>query len=138
MMMGVAQVIGMKPILRFFFSSAPEPCAKASPARPSGKNCERAASAVAAPTDLRKARGAAREHGAHHRRGDDALVALVGTLHRHRLALERRHRPLVLGLADVAAADAAGAQPASGVERIVEGRHEDTLARSAPGSSGPL
>jgi len=57
MMMGVAQVMGMKPTLRSFFSSAP-PCANTSLAVLSGKSCESAASAVEAPTDLRKARRA--------------------------------------------------------------------------------
>ena len=58
MMIGVAQVIGMKPTLRSFFSGAP-PCAKTSVAVLSGKNCEIAASAVEAPTDFRNARRAA-------------------------------------------------------------------------------
>ena len=58
MMIGVAQVIGMKPTLRSFFSGGPA-CAKASVAVLIGKNCESAASAVAAPTDFRKARRAA-------------------------------------------------------------------------------
>ena len=44
-MIGVAQVIGMNPILRSFFSRGP-PSAKASVAVVSGKNCPRAASAV--------------------------------------------------------------------------------------------
>ena len=57
MMIGVAQVIGMKPTLRSFFSSGP-PCANTSVAVFSGKNCESAASAVEAPTDFRKARRA--------------------------------------------------------------------------------
>jgi hypothetical protein len=62
MMIGVAQVIGMNPTLRSFFSSAPAwvpACANASVAVRSGKNCDNAASAVEAPTDLRKARRAA-------------------------------------------------------------------------------
>ena len=58
MMIGVAQVIGMNPTLRSFFSIAP-PCANTSVAVFSGKNCESAASAVEAPTDLRNARRAA-------------------------------------------------------------------------------
>ncbi len=58
MMIGVAQVIGMKPTLRSFFSSL-APCAKTSVAVLSGKNCEIAASAVEAPTLFRKARRAA-------------------------------------------------------------------------------
>ncbi len=57
MMIGVAQVIGMKPTLRSFFSGTAS--AKASVAVFSGKNCDSAASAVEAPTDLRKARRAA-------------------------------------------------------------------------------
>jgi hypothetical protein len=57
-MIGVAQVIGIKPTLRSFFSGAPA-CAKTSVAALIGKNCEMAASAVEAPTDFRKARRAA-------------------------------------------------------------------------------
>ena len=56
MMMGVAQVIGMKPTLRSFFSSDPAPCANSSVAVSSGKNCESAASAVETPANFRKAR----------------------------------------------------------------------------------
>ncbi len=59
MMIGVAQVIGMNPTLRFFFSIAPAPCANTSVAVLSGKNCDSAASAVVAPTDFRNARRAA-------------------------------------------------------------------------------
>jgi hypothetical protein len=58
MMIGVAQVIGMKPTLRSFFSIAP-PCANTSVALRSGKTCDTAASAVEAPTALRKLRRAA-------------------------------------------------------------------------------
>ena len=81
MMIGVAQVIGMKPTLRSFFSGVPA-SANASVAVLSGKNWEIAASAVAAPTDFRKraARGILRKHRAHHRRGDDALVTLARSL----------------------------------------------------------
>ena len=55
MMMGVAQVMGMKPILRSFFSGAP-PWANASRAAPSGRTEEMAAIAVAAPTVFRNCR----------------------------------------------------------------------------------
>ncbi len=55
MMIGVAQVIGMKPTLRSFFSIAPG-AANTSVAAFSGKNCDSAASAVEAPSDCRKAR----------------------------------------------------------------------------------
>jgi hypothetical protein len=55
MMIGVAQVIGMKPTLISLFSGAPA-WAKASMAVPSGKNWEIAASAVDAPTPRRKVR----------------------------------------------------------------------------------
>ena len=58
MMIGVAQVIGMKPTFRSFFSGDP-PCAKTSVAVLSGKNCDSAASAVEAPTLFRNARRAA-------------------------------------------------------------------------------
>jgi len=61
MMIGVAQVIGMKPTLRSFFSIAPlgEPCANSSVAVLSVKSYDSAASAVEAPTDFRNARRAA-------------------------------------------------------------------------------
>ena len=55
MMMGVAQVMGMKPTLRSFFSGAP-PWAKASRAVASGNTEEMAAIAVAAPTFFRNSR----------------------------------------------------------------------------------
>ena len=58
MMIGVAQVIGMKPTFRSFFSGAPA-SAKSSVAVLIGKNCDSAASAVDAPTDFRNARRAA-------------------------------------------------------------------------------
>ncbi len=58
MMMGVAQVIGMNPTLRSFFSGAAA-SANTAVAVSSGKRWESAASAVDAPTDLRKARRAA-------------------------------------------------------------------------------
>jgi len=56
MMMGVAQVMGMNPTLRLGFSIWPLPCANASRATASGKNCAIAAIAVLAPTALRKRR----------------------------------------------------------------------------------
>ena len=55
MMMGVAQVMGMKPTLRSFFSGAP-PWAKASRAVASGNTEAIAAIAVAAPTFFRNSR----------------------------------------------------------------------------------
>ncbi len=55
-MIGVAQVMGMNPTLRSFFSGAPVPCANTSVAVFSGKNCDSAASAVAPPTVFRNAR----------------------------------------------------------------------------------
>ena len=58
-MIGVAQVIGMNPTFRSFFSGAPVPWANSSVALSSGKNCKSAASAVEAPTDCRNARRAA-------------------------------------------------------------------------------
>ncbi len=57
MMIGVAQVIGMKPTLRSFFSGVPV-SANTSVAVLIGKNCDNAASAVDAPTDFRNARRA--------------------------------------------------------------------------------
>jgi hypothetical protein len=58
MMIGVAQVIGMKPTFRSFFSGAPA-SPNASVAILTGKNWEMAASAVDAPTDFKNARRAA-------------------------------------------------------------------------------
>lgn len=55
MMIGVAQVIGMKPTLRSFFSIGPV-AAKTSVAALSGKNCETAASAVEAPSTAKNLR----------------------------------------------------------------------------------
>ena len=55
MMMGVAQVIGMKPIFRSVFSGLPV-CANTSVAVAMGKKVETAAAAVDAPTAFRKPR----------------------------------------------------------------------------------
>src|SRR5262245_33268691 len=55
MMIGVAQVIGINPTLRSFFSIGP-PAAKISVAVLSGKNCDNAATAADAPSDCRNAR----------------------------------------------------------------------------------
>ena len=60
MMIGVAQVIGMKPTLRSVFSSAGRRLREGLGRRAAaGRRCEIAASAVAAPTAFRKARRAA-------------------------------------------------------------------------------
>ena len=56
MMIGVAQVIGMKPILRVFFSIGPAPWAKTSVAVSIGKNCPSAAKRPAEPTERNSAR----------------------------------------------------------------------------------
>lgn len=56
MMIGVAQVMGMQPILMSFFSRGRGICAATSLASPNGKNCAIAASAVPAPSVLRKPR----------------------------------------------------------------------------------
>src|ERR671928_184221 len=61
MMIGVAQVIGMKPTLRSFFSIAP-PCANTSVAVLSGKNCDSAASAADSANDFRKGRRAGQRY----------------------------------------------------------------------------
>ena len=55
MMIGVAQVMGMKPTLRLFFSGAPA-CAKASVAAPTGNRLPNAAASVPAPTPRSSAR----------------------------------------------------------------------------------
>ena len=56
MMIGLAQVMAMKPILRFGFSNGPAASAAIAVMPSSGRNCEIAASAVEAPTALRKER----------------------------------------------------------------------------------
>src|SRR5882757_4711562 len=96
MMIGVAQVIGMKPTLRSFFSGVPA-SANASVAVLIGKNCDSAASAVEAPTDFRNARRVLWKYRAHHRGGDHTLIALVFAYPFHRLAAQRQRRPLMLG-----------------------------------------
>ena len=66
MMIGVAQVIGMKPTLRSFFSGSAALrehfgrglAGRIARSSLSGKNCDTAATAVAAPTDFRNARRA--------------------------------------------------------------------------------
>ncbi len=109
MMIGVAQVIGMKPTLRSFFSIAP-PLAKTSVAVFSGKNCDSAASAVEAPSDLQEGAAAdiLRENRAHHRRSNHVLVAFLFALARHALQLCSGVK-LVRRLADMTAAGAAAA-----------------------------
>src|SRR6266542_3560067 len=54
MMIGVAQVMGMKPILRSFFSGGPGFAWARALAAPIGKTSARTAAAVPAPTALRK------------------------------------------------------------------------------------
>src|SRR6516225_1594860 len=121
-MMGVAQVIGMKPTLRSFFSRA-APSANSSVAVLIGKNCESAASAVEAPTDFKKGapRGVLGKHCPHHGGRHYALVTLVVPL--NRLAAQRALAMRVFGGRAMPAADAASLQLALGVERIVECGH---------------
>jgi hypothetical protein len=117
MMIGVAQVIGMKPTLRSFFSSGP-PSANASVAElreRCGRGCR--------PHRFqeRAARDIARKHRPHYGGSDHALVALL-------LALDRSlklHGRLVLGFADMQAAVAAArTKSAVGIERVVECGHQ--------------
>src|SRR5258705_7517976 len=56
MMIGVAQVMGMKPILRSFFSGGPSLAWARAEAAPIGKTSASIAAAVPAPTALRKSR----------------------------------------------------------------------------------
>ncbi len=132
MMMGVAQVIGMNPTLRSFFSIGP-PCANTSVAVASGKNCASAASAVEAPTDLRKARRAASCGNIARITAEatDPSVALLGVPGR---ALDRRALELplrvvvVLGLAAMAPAPATlHLEPMVRIEGFIESRHRDAL-----------
>jgi len=72
-----------------------------------------------------------RKHGAHHRGGDEPLVAPVLALDRRALELWLR---VVFGLA--AMAPAAASRPierALGIEGVVEGRHGSALQRCAGG-----
>src|SRR6266851_1004250 len=112
MMIGVAQVIGMKPTLRSVFSSAPG-AAKTSVAVLSGKNCESAAG------------GVLREYRTHDRRGDDTLVALFLGLSGDALQLLARLM-FVLRLAAMPPTGAAIDQPPVGIKRIFESRHDRT------------
>ena len=107
MMIGVAQVIGMKPTLRSFFSIGPAAAnsfgrgLEREELRDRGKrgrSAERLQEGAAA--------GVLRKHRAHHRGSDDALVTLVFAFDRHALQLRVAR---VLGLADMAAARTSGA-----------------------------
>ena len=104
MMIGVAQVIGMKPTLRSFFSIAPalrEHLGRGLEREELRDRGERGRGADR--FQERAARGVLRKHRAHHRRGDHALVALLLALDRRRIAAGRSVA-LVIDLADMAAA----------------------------------
>ncbi len=123
MMMGVAQVMGMKPTLRSFFSGAP-PWAKAL---------------------ARHGQGQDRGDGGHRRGGADRLQeqAALGIDREDRaqdggvdhpvpaLLLGRRHRfghqARMVGRSMVAAAAAAPSQRDPGIERILEHREASSL-----------
>ncbi len=130
MMIGVAQVIGMKPMLRSFFSIGP-PCASTSVAVAIGKTVASAAAAVEAPTAFRKLRRSrvVREQRAHHRALDHALQPSI-------LAGGRVHR---LGLADgamrlgrvILAAEAALGETDGGVEGFL---NEDMASPDVAGT----
>ena len=132
MMIGVAQVIGMKPTLRSFFSSF-APCPNTSVAVLERKELrdrgERGRGADAFQEGA--ARGVLRKHRAHHRGGDHALVALLFARGFDRLALQLPHGvALVLDLTDMAAAGTAGGIQSAGlIEGIVESGHRDALHR---------
>src|SRR5262249_29113540 len=86
------------------------------------------------------ARPILRKHGAHDRRGDDALIALIFALERSldgsALELPLR-RLLVLGLAAVAPADTSRSiEPALGIEGVVEGGHGGALHSCAGAHAG--
>ena len=91
MMIGVAQVIGMKPTLRSFFSIGP-PCGEHF-----GRGLEREElrqrgerGRSAERLQERAARGVLRKHRAHHGGGDDAFVALLLAFGCRRIAMLRR------------------------------------------------
>src|SRR4029079_2316640 len=104
MMMGVAHVMGMNPTFRSFFSIAP-PCANTSAANFSGKNWESAASAVEAPTALRKARRA-RFFGNIARITADATRPFIALFVTRGWCAEKPLLALVLGVIEVAPAHA--------------------------------
>jgi hypothetical protein len=128
MMIGVAQVMGMKPTLRSFFDGAAlrKHLGRAlereelRQRRKRGRGADR--------LEERAARRILREHRAHHRRRDHALVARLVAFDRN--ALQLTPRRVVLGLADMPPATAsAGLEATIGIEWIVERGH----ARSVVG-----
>ncbi len=122
MMIGVAQVIGMKPTFRSFFSGAP-PAAKASAAVRIGNTSASAAAAVVAPTALRNARrctalgNIARIRPASTTRRTRAIFP--GLVEERGLGRCARRRRIVLGLGRVL--PAAAATPLRGFPIGVEG-----------------
>ena len=114
MMMGVAQVMGMKPTLRSFFSGAP-PWAKASRAVASGNTEAIAAIAVAVPTVFRNSRRWA-STGKTARR----TAASTTRLKRCSSLAGTAGQAGVVGRRMVAAAAAALLQQGLGIERVLE------------------
>ena len=137
-MIGVAQVIGMKPTLRSFFSGAPpvrEDLGRGLDREELRERGQRRGGADR--LQERPARGVVREHRAHHRRGNDAFVALV--LACHRLAAQRLRGMLVFGRGSMLAADAGRLEAAIGIKRIIERGHLAPLAsrRTGPAAVDP-
>ena len=92
MMIGVAQVIGMKPTLRSFFSGTAgfrKGLGRRLERKELGDRGERGRRADR--FKKRPARGILRKHRAHDSRGNDALVTLLAAC--HRLASQRRQQP---------------------------------------------
>jgi hypothetical protein len=122
MMIGVAQVIGMKAdleVLLFDRAALREHLGRGGKRKKLRDRGERGRGADR--FEEGAARGILRKHRPHHRGGDDALVPLVFD----RRALQAwRGVPLMLDLAHMAAARATGAvQSVLRIERIIERRH---------------
>jgi hypothetical protein len=131
MMIGVAQVIGMKPTLRSFFSGE---CFSRGLDREelrdggqSGRGADR--------FQERAACGIPGKHRTHHGGGHDALVTLLlGMLlfKWHRLAAQRASGPIMLTLGTMLAAGTARPrQHAVRIKRIVKGGHAAFPSRGA-------
>src|SRR6478735_11941524 len=101
MMMGVAQVIGIKPTLRSFFSGAPAPCAKTSVAVANG------------------------------RRGHDGFVTCLLSIDGGALRPVRRGPIMLAAVRMPAAGAASVPQATIGIKRIVERSHVHGLSSRA-------
>jgi len=123
MMIGVAQVIGMKPTFRSFFSGVPA-SANASVTGLDGEELRDRAQRGRSADRFQEcpACGIPWKHRTDHSGSDNALITLLFAL--YRLAAQRQHRMLMFCHRPVLAAHAARPRKrAVSVKRIVEGGH---------------